>query len=99
MTGMERTIEQAAQVIAEAYRKGGDIWGDDLARALADAGLLAPAPLREEWGIQWDDGVWEYYRSRAETEVGAGDEGTPVHRYVSDWMPVDPTEGDGSADQ
>ena len=99
MTGMERTIEQAAQVIAEAYRKGGDIWGDDLARALADAGLLAPAPLREEWGIQWDDGVWEYYRNRAETEVGAGDEGTPVHRYVSDWLPVDPTERDGSADR
>ena len=33
MTGMEHAIGQAAQVIAEAYRKGGDIWGDDLARA------------------------------------------------------------------
>ena len=71
----------------------------DTSRDLYEQGFLAPAPLREEWGIQWDDGVWEYYRNRAEAETGAGDEGTPVHRYVSDWMPVNPTEGDGSADQ
>lgn len=71
----------------------------DTSRDLYDRGLPGPAPLREEWGIQWDDGVWEYYRSRAEAEVEAGDEGALVHRYVSDWMPVDRAEGDGSADQ
>lgn len=90
-----------------------DIGDDDVSRVVLDGewdfaaivydlheqSLLAPAPLREEWGIQWDDGVWEYYRNRAETEVEAGDEGTPVRRYVSDWLPVNPTEDDGSADQ
>ena len=44
----DETIRRAAEVIAEAYRQGGDIWGDDLARALAEAGLMTPAPLREE---------------------------------------------------
>lgn len=103
------TTEQAAKVIAEdAWQRSQqweippgkrsdavEAWAECAARALAEAGLLAPAPLREEWGIRWDDGVWEYYRNRAEAEVGAGDEGTPVHRYVSEWLPVDPAEGDG----
>ena len=58
-----------------------------IARALADAGYLAPAPLREEWGVQWDDhDIWgDMYNTHHEAETGAGDEGTPVHRYVTDW--------------
>ena len=112
---MSDAIEQVAQVLNDEGACCGDCGREPgaplsecpacerfltgYARALADAGLLAPAPLREEWGIQWDDGVWEYYRSRAEAEVEAGDEGALVHRYVSDWMPVNPTEDDGSADQ
>ena len=72
------TIEQAAQVIAEALEGPadaqivGDSWtqtadlrrsvldGDyDLvavARALAEAGLLAPAPLTEVQAEAWDEG-------------------------------------------
>lgn len=57
MGNMEHAIEQAAEVIAEAYRKGGDIWGDDLARALAEAGLLAPAPLHVELRDSGDLGL------------------------------------------
>ena len=108
MTGMEHAIDRAAEVIRAAIDRQADIVADGMhldvqgvitphwiAEALATNGLLAPAPLREEWGIRWDDGVWEYYRNRAEAEVGAGDEGTPVHRYVSDWMPADRAEGDG----
>lgn len=54
MTGMEHAIEQAARVMARAYF-GEPVEHDDMecatewARVLADAGLLAPAPLREEW--------------------------------------------------
>ena len=84
MTGMEHTIEQAAQVIAEALEGPadaqivGDSWtqtadlrrsvldGDyDLvavARALAEAGLLAPAPLTEAQADAWDEG----YRAGAD---------------------------------
>lgn len=109
---MSDAIERAAQVIWAAIERQADVVADGLhldvqgvltphwiAEALATNGLLAPAPLREEWGIRWDDGVWECYRNRAEAEFGAGDEGTPVHRYVSDWLPVDRAEGDGSTDQ
>ena len=88
MTGMERTIEQAAQVIAEAYRKGGDIWGDDLARALADAGLLAPAPLREEWAAIGDDGH-VLMRYGADSHSPHREYGTSLtySRWASDWKP------------
>lgn len=101
MTGMEHTIEQAAQVIAEALEGPadaqivGDSWtqtadlrrsvldGDyDLmavARALAEAGLLAPAPLTE---------------IRAENQFGE-----THRRWATDWEPVDPVEGDGRADR
>ena len=103
MTGMEHAIEKVANALhgdqcAEDPDPGErcSCGADDFYRqaevaldTLREAGLLAPMPLREEWAIRWDDGVWEYYRNRAETEVGAGDEGTPVHRYVSDWLPAD----------
>ena len=102
---MEHAIEQAEALVYGVFDDAPDEGLDsfdfarEIVRTLTEAGLLAPAPLREEWGIRWDDGVWEYYRNRAEAEFGAGDEGTPVHRYVSDWLPVDRAEGDGSADQ
>ena len=88
-------IEQAARVIGSVMSR----WDMDgrpdvdggidtlIARALAEAGLLAPAPLREEWGIRWDDhDIWgDMYRNRAEAEAGAGDEDTPVRRWVTEW--------------
>lgn len=90
----DETIRKAARVIGSVMSR----WDMDgrpdvaggidtlLARALAEDGLLAPAPLREEWGIRWDDGnLWEHYLNRDEATVGAGDEGTLVRRWVSDW--------------
>lgn len=60
MTGMEHTIERAAQVIWSAPTAdfGGVSERDAhfLARALAEAGLLAPAPLREVQAEAWDEG-------------------------------------------
>lgn len=71
---MEHTIEQAAQVIQQA-RDAGAVYDDageplsaaeTIARALDDAGLLAPAPLREtqaknmhgetyrRWATDWE---------------------------------------------
>lgn len=56
------------------------------ARTLADAGLLAPAPLREEQGFEDSEGkVWGWDES-------FGGEDRPVHRYVTDWSPVDKEE-------
>lgn len=90
----DETIRKAARVIGSVMSR----WDMDgrpdvdggidtlIARALADAGLLSPAPLREEWGIRWDDhDIWAHYLNHDEATVGAGDEGTPVHRYVTDW--------------
>lgn len=92
---LDETTEQAARVIGSVMSR----WDMDgrpdvdggidtlIARALAEAGLLAPAPLREEWGIRWDDhDIWgDMYRNRAEAEAGAGDEDTPVRRWVTEW--------------
>ena len=92
---LDETTEQSASVIGAVMSR----WDMDgrpdvdggidtlIASALAEAGLLAPAPLREEWGVRWDDhDVWgDMYNTRHEAETGAGDEGTPVHRYVTDW--------------
>jgi len=59
VTGMEHAIEQAAQVMWEAPTAdfGGVSERDAhfLARALAAAGLLAPAALREEWTVIYVD--------------------------------------------
>lgn len=57
---------------------------DEIARALDQAGLLAPAPLQEQWGYRLHNGrVWGK-RSRVEVERTAN--GLPiVHRFVTDW--------------
>lgn len=86
----DETIRKAARVIGSVMSR----WDMDgrpdvaggidtlIARALAQDGLLAPSPLREEWGVRWDNGlVWAGLHRYA----GAGDEGTPVRRWVSEW--------------
>ena len=107
---LDETTERAARVIGSVMSRWDmdgrpDVTGgiDTLiARALAEAGVLATEPrieaagrewiafpsdqLREEWGVQWDDhDIWEHYPNHDEATVGAGDEGTPVHRWVSEW--------------
>ena len=69
------------------------------ARALADAGLLAPAPLREEWGLLHPSGNTDMRRDRAHAESGVGNGWAVARRYVSDWLPVDRAEGDGKDGQ
>ena len=79
------------------------------ARALAEAGLLAPAPLREEWGAEMDHPIPDMPPSttkardleQARWQVEHNPKvatGRIMHRYVSDWMPVDSDEGDMEAE-
>ena len=70
------------------------------ARALAESGLLAPAPLREEWGTRFGGYVVE---GRTDAEYpffwkGVPPPGVNVRRYRTDWLPADGisrAEGDG----
>lgn len=57
------------------------------ARALADAGLLAPAPLTEQWGTKFKDGHPIPGKDRDYPWWFKGDppKGVNVHRYVTDW--------------
>lgn len=85
MTGMENAIEKAAQVLNDEGAHCGDCGrepGEPLsgcpdcerfivgyARALADAGLLAPAPLRDEWAASYTNGGGTVCRTRDEAET------------------------------
>lgn len=82
----------------------------DMARALADAGLLAPAPLREEWGSEVRDVrpdrdpyvLWAIDLDNAQWQIEHNPDwatGRIMHRYRTDWLPVDRAEGDGRADR
>ena len=91
---LDETTRRAARVIGSVMSR----WDMDgrpdvdggidtlIARTLDEAGMLAPSPLREEWGIRWDDGtsVMAHYLSEEEARIGAGDDPV-VHRWVSDW--------------
>ena len=56
------------------------------------------APLREEWAAAWErhgaTRIGSVQESPEDIE-GVPPGGWVVHRYVSDWMPADPAEGDG----
>ena len=86
MTGMEHAIERVAVAIKPVLSNPNatlslDHFARHIARALAEAGLLAPAPLTEEFGAQVRGGVRtlpDGYR-----DVGSH------HRYVTEWLPVD----------
>ena len=121
MQNMEHAIEHAAQAIRRtrefqagaAFGVPEDAYEDyalGVARALAEAGLLAPAPLREEWGSEVrdvrpdrdpyvlralgpDNAQWQIEHNPDYAT------GRIMHRYRTDWTPVDRAEGDGRADQ
>lgn len=82
MSGMERAIEHATKVI-------GDLPGftDEqvrgIAEDLADAGLLAPAPLREEWEAVIGDSATVVCDSLDEAQ-GYG--GHIYRRHVTEWL-------------
>lgn len=73
-----------------------------IAEALAAAGLLAPAPLREEWGIEGPDGEQVKCASPQSASINAMTEGwRMIRRYRTDWTHFDPSrraEGDGRTD-
>lgn len=98
MTGMEHATEKAARVIQQA-RDAGPVYDDageplpaaeTIARALADAGLLAPAPLREEWAAIDDDGT-ALMRYGADSHSPHREYGTSrtYSRWASDWKRYD----------
>jgi hypothetical protein len=75
------------------------IRADAVLKALAEAGFLAPAPLREEWAAIDDDGDVRM-RYGADSHSPHREFGTSwtYSRWVSDWKPYE-AEGDGRADQ
>lgn len=101
MSGMEHAIEQAARAEAvgryagaSAYRSNTELRERDAFTSGAEwavghlhsAGLLAPAPLREEWGIEWADGsVWDGYRNKEEAAAVSGSDDAPVCRWLTGW--------------
>lgn len=88
-------IEQAARVIGSVMSR----WDMDgrpdvaggidtlIARALHEAGLLAPAPLAEEWATRFPNGHLRPGKDRDYNLWFKGDppQGVNVRRYVTDW--------------
>lgn len=94
MTGMEHAIEQAARAIHAGHCCPCDLRGCyepdaedyNAARALASAGLLAPAPLTEEWAAIDDNGDVRM-RYGADSHSPHREFGTSwtYSRWVTDW--------------
>ena len=101
---LDETAERAARVIGSVMSR----WDMDgrpdvdggidtlIARALAEAGLLAPAPLREEWGSEVRDArpdrdpyvLYARDRDNAQWQIEHNPEwatGRIVRRFVTDW--------------
>ena len=86
---------------------------EHLARALAEAGLLAPAPLREAYVVAtWKHTRWvaDHAPDPGETVLRGSHGADALHAECAvcrevllparfERLPVDPAEGDGSADQ
>ena len=92
-------VEYRLRTAAAHYRscgKHGTDPGDFLDREIEAmterlAGLIAPAPLREEWGTRFGGYVVE---GRTDAEYpffwkGVPPPGVNVHRYRTDWLPAD----------
>lgn len=77
---MEHTIEQVAKVLAANWRNmhTNESLGQQrmLARALAEAGFLAPAPLREVQAEAWAE-CSQWHAEQGMPVNGAGDEHNP----------------------
>ena len=95
---MEDAIEKAARIIV---REVGDRIerfplvepismqaARQYARALAEAGLLAPAPLREEWAARYVNGGGAICRTRDEAEAELDRMTRDSHRHRVDEPPA-----------
>lgn len=100
------TIQQAAKVIdgilSADPQVAREMFGDEpdkIARALAEVGLLAPAPLTEEWAAIDDDGhVWMHYGADGHSPHREYGTSMVSHRWASEWKRYDDrAEGDGNA--
>lgn len=66
-----------------------------VARALAEAGWLAPAPLGREWAVEvtdpWGELRYDRHPTREAAEDARWSDGNDrlVHRYVTAWEPAD----------
>ena len=118
MTGMEKAIEIIRRQIerqADRFESIGasahvevegsltPFW---IAEALAEAGLLAPAPLTEEWAVgkSWEDPSlgWVAHDPSDEwlaREQAHGRARPLLRRYVTEFLPLNRAEGDGRADR
>ena len=89
---MEHAIEQATKVLADNWRNmhTNESLGQQrmLARALADAGLLAPAPLTEEWAARYVNGGGSICRTRDEAEAELDRMTRDSHRHRVDEPPA-----------
>ena len=84
---MEHAIEKAVEVISVL---SGDSRGRIVAIAemLAEAGLLAPAPLREEWAARYINGGGAICRTRDEAEAALARMTRDSHRFRIDEPPA-----------
>ena len=113
MTGMGNVVREVAFALG-TYHQDEQAYLVPQARVvvqhLAEKGLLAPAPLREEWGsevrdVRPDRDPYVLYArdpDNAQWQIDHNPEwatGRIMHRYRTDWLPVERAEGDGSADQ
>ena len=97
-SALEHAIEQSARIVRDGDPEGmGYAQAHNIARALADAGLLAPGPLREEWATRFENGRLRPGKDMPYDLWWKGDppKGENVRRYVTDYVPVDRAEGDG----
>ena len=92
---MEHAIEKAARVIYMAMHRDTDPYSVPLeraaekaARALAEAGLLAPAPLTEEWAARYVNGGGAICRTRDEAESALDRMTRDSHRLRIDEPPA-----------
>ena len=89
----DEMIHKVSRLICDGDPEGmGYAQTHNIASDLAERGLLAPAPLREEWGVQsvgWK-GRARTYPAFNETDARNCDWGeSPVRRYVTDWEAVE----------
>ena len=97
MTGMEHAIEQVAKRLHSSYCEcegwyaecqGPQVGDRRVARRLAAEGLIAPAPLREEWSARYVNGGGSICRTRNEAEAALDRMTRDSHRFRLDEPPA-----------
>ena len=106
MTGMEHVVREVAFALG-TYHQDEAAYLVPQARVvvqhLAEKGLIAPAPLREEWGSEVRDVrpdrdpyvLWAIDLDNAQWQIEHNPDwatGRIMHRYRTDWLPVDRAE-------